>query len=53
MMDQSIDKKVDNLKENKKDKYTDLISIMMKDMDEDSKKRIYRLTKYIYDKKIK
>ena len=35
----------------KKDKYIESVISMMKNMDEDSKKRIYRLTKYIFDNK--
>lgn len=35
----------------KKDKYIESVISMMKSMDEDSKKRIYRLTKYIFDNK--
>lgn len=47
-----MDKK-DKLIENKekKDKYIESVINMMKSMDENSKKRIYKLAKYIFDNK--
>lgn len=48
-MEDKKDKVIEN--KEKEDKYIESVINMMKNMDENSKKRIYRLTKYILNNK--